>query len=262
MKAKYDDSWVGERMVNESKYFHCKKCPKGPLWLSRKSCNNHIDSFHVNETGQERSKSEKEAHLSIADIPTEIPLEGNQGSLPTDDQDSDESNIGDNTGDNGDHNRDHHLDDFDDFGSMDYEHEVDEDSDSETEQPPPILEDEGKDITCETTLAMMSFRRLTLLHGIPNSVANTLLTREYLDKMQRLEGYTMQQIDKKLDKHVTQLGEIITLESNTKVKYIPISHSLMRSPEKPRRDLIIYWDGFKKFRNKGGSIGFISFHNL
>jgi len=106
--------------------------------------------------------------------------------------------------------------------------------------------------------AMMFFRKLTLLHGIPHTVADLLLQEESIQKLTLLQDSTMQKIDRWLEKKYLMLGQNVTLSSETKIRYIPVTNSLLRILAKgklPSEDIILYWDGFREFRAKGGTLG-------
>ena len=54
----------------------------------------------------------------------------------------------------------------------------------------------------------------------------------------------------------------VELQSGNVIKYIPISSSLIQILHEVgpgQSELILYWDGFRKFRAKGGSLGFALF---
>ena len=105
---------------------------------------------------------------------------------------------------------------------------------------------------------MMFFRKLTLLHGIPHTVADLLLQEESIQKLTLLQDSTMQKIDRWLEKKYLMLGQNVTLSSETKIRYIPVTNSLLRILAKgklPSEDIILYWDGFREFRAKGGTLG-------
>ena len=62
-----------------------------------------------------------------------------------------------------------------------------------------------------------------------------------------------------IDRHLARLQNLgfdLVLSSGNAIRYIPMTHTLMNQPElKQNEDLVIYWDGFKEFRAKGGSVG-------
>lgn len=115
--------------------------------------------------------------------------------------------------------------------------------------------------TCQLTdleKAMMFLRKITLLHQIPHSVADALLDPEAIKKLTLLSGMTMQLIDRKLAKVYVTGGHTVTLGSGTRIRYLPLTLSFLRKKlTQPDLggEIILYWDGFRQFRAKGGSLG-------
>ena len=106
--------------------------------------------------------------------------------------------------------------------------------------------------------AMMFIQKLSLLHQIPHGVIDLLLQTSSLKKLQLLEGYNMQLIDRKLDQIRVSIGSEVKLGSGTTVRYLPIPKTLLRSAvhgAKEGKDITVYWDGFRKFAAKGGTLG-------
>lgn len=119
--------------------------------------------------------------------------------------------------------------------------------------------------TPERIKAMMWLRKLTLLNQVPEEVTNELL--ENLDKLKMLEGENMSSIKRKLKPHTVSLGFQKKLKTGLEIRYFPVSHLLLAQLRKRRQkgplEIQIYWDGFKRFRAKGGSVGlFFSFSFL
>lgn len=112
------------------------------------------------------------------------------------------------------------------------------------ENHPPVLE------------AEMWFRKICLLHRIPSGVAEELI--ENSSKLALLQGKSIPTIDRDLGKTLPDLGFPKTLKSGTKIRYLPLTTSLLlrkeRNPPGPYK-VIIYWDGFRRFRAKGGTTG-------
>jgi len=101
-----------------------------------------------------------------------------------------------------------------------------------------------------------------LLNNIPNAVAEELLKPETLKKLALLENSSMADLDADVERLTTQLGREIRLQSGTNIRYIPVSHTLLhdrymkvaQGKDAPLR-LILYWDGFREFRTKTGTLG-------
>lgn len=121
---------------------------------------------------------------------------------------------------------------------------------------------ERTDAPNELDHAMMFVRKLSLLHNIPHGVIDLLLEPASLQRLKLLEGFSMQLIDRKLDRIRPSVGYNVKLGSGTTIRYLPLTHSLLRKVLHGMvlgKNLSIYWDGFRKFNAKGGTLGKRSF---
>ena len=112
------------------------------------------------------------------------------------------------------------------------------------EKPDPTME------------AAIWFRKLTLLHQIPASIADEIL--QNLEKLCLLKNRNLHDIDVIVQKRTVSLGYTKTLISGMKIFYQPVSHTLLtklieKRPES--QSIFLYWDGFRRFRSKGGTTG-------
>lgn len=110
----------------------------------------------------------------------------------------------------------------------------------------------------ELDQAMMFVRKLSLLYNIPHGVIDLLLESASLQRLKLLEGFSMQLIDRKLDRIRPSVGYSVKLGSGTTIRYLPPTHTLLRKVlhgTVPGKNLSVYWDGFRKFNAKGGTLG-------
>ena len=114
--------------------------------------------------------------------------------------------------------------------------------------------------------ALMFVRKIALLDGIPNKTMEKLLTPEALGRLQLLKGFSMQQVDRKLDSILLTTGLTTHLVSGTMIRFIPLTQTHLRKSihdilgkRTLGREIILYWDGFRQFRAKGGSLGLCPF---
>jgi len=106
--------------------------------------------------------------------------------------------------------------------------------------------------------AMLFISKVTTLNNIPNGVTDLLLTPENLKKLTLLSSQKMVTIERKVAQISTTYGHDVILKSGNKIRYLPVVHSLLRELQGnavASRELILYWDGFRKFRAKGGTLG-------
>ena len=119
------------------------------------------------------------------------------------------------------------------------------------------FEEEKKPLT-EEEEAMVFISKVTTLNNIPNGVTDLLLAPENFKKLTLLSGQKMVTIERKVAQRATTYGHDVDLKSGDRIRYLPVVHTLLRELQgnvAVQGELILYWDGFRKFRAKGGTLG-------
>jgi len=100
----------------------------------------------------------------------------------------------------------------------------------------------------------MFVRKIALLDGITNKTRGKLLTPEALGKLRLLEGFSTQQVERKLDS-VLPTAQTTHLVSGTMIRFIPLTQTHLRksihdilAKRTLGREIILSWDGFWQFR--------------
>jgi len=281
--------YVKKRKLEDGRYrYSCAldECENKTEWKCRESANSHARKHLLEDSDDEESEggADNVEEMDIEELPEvrkKVDLENDFEDEGSDDEEPDEEdhaiNFQDadvlNLSEAWDEEGEGELDkDFEDEDEDEDENEnedeegknqkLGEEEFSHRNHPEQLQKKKedlmgmAKNITPEME-AFMWFRKLTLLRQVPNKTSNLILQTP--DKMALLQGLTIEQIDKKVKDFTVPLGFKKTLNSGVKIRYIPIPHSLLASLAGQRptsTNLFLYWDGFRRFRAKGGSTGF------
>jgi len=103
--------------------------------------------------------------------------------------------------------------------------------------------------------SLMFVRKIALFDGITNKTRGKLLTPEALGKLRLLEGFSTQQVERKLDSVLLTTAQTTHLVSGTMIRFIPLTQTHLRksihdilAKRTLGREIILSWDGFWQFR--------------